>query len=310
MIHSFSGDAFLSQRAAKRWLKGQGFARPSELEEITPETVEQAASQGGLFGSVALLLNFDEAFSGQSATKMRNAVIKVLQTVPEQSVIAVIDSTATAARQKNYAKFSTHQHQPTPKYNGLTQWVRSELQAVGLNVAKDVPQLIADIFGQDLPAIASEISKLSVLAGEEVFSAAQVRQLINRPASHDAFDLLEACAASESAKALAICRNLLQQGEAPPRILGALLWQYNLLAQAVALQSEHGRLDAAMIQRLLKVHPFVAKKVLGLARGIDEPQLLAILEALLEAELASKTGKDAAWALEALAISLALKHAK
>ena len=63
-------------------------------------------------------------------------------------------------------------------------------------------------------------------------------------AARDAFDLIEATAAGAAARSLAVCHSLVSQGEAPPRVLGALTWQYNLVARCVALQEGRARVDA------------------------------------------------------------------
>lgn len=306
MILSFSGDPFLARRAARRALAARGLSA-SEIqelaEELTPETFATLAGQAGLFGRVGFLLDFDAAFKGKGGVKPRNDTIKVLETVPEDTVVAVIDLTATASRQKTYHKLGDHVDLPTPRFNALTHWIRQELEAQGVSFNKDVPQTLADLFGEDLPAIASEVNKFALL--EEKLSSDRVQVIVNRPAARDAFDLIDAITAADKPKALAICHSLQAQGEAPARVLGALTWQYNLVAHCVAMRESRAKVSDSDVVQTLKVKPFVAKKALGIARVLDEKKLRQVLACLLEADVAVKSGGDATWALEAAALQLA-----
>ena len=305
MLLSFSGDPFLATRAARRALSSRGF-RAEEISELgegmTAGEVAQLAAQSGLFGQVALLLDFDAAFKGQGGVKPRNEVVKALGDAPEDCLIVVLDLNATASRQKTYKTLGDHVHTPTPRFDALTHWIRQELSEMGVRFHKDVPQTLADLFGEDLPSIAAEVQKLAVL--DEELSSSRVREIVNRPAARDAFDFIEATAQGDAKTALLVCRSLLAQGEAPPRVLGALGWQYNLVARCVGLQADRARVDPGLVAQTLKIKPFVAKKALAIAKNLDERKLEQVLTAILEADVAMKTGKDEVWALESLAVRL------
>ena len=310
MVLSFSGDPFLAPRAARRALRARGF-RAEDVTELgegmTPPRVAQLAAQSGLFGQTALLLDFDAAFKGQAGVKPRNDTLKALEGV-QDTFIVVLDLTATPARQKLYGELGTHESLPTPRYGALTHWVRGELQAAELEFDKDVPDTLADLFGEDLPGIAAEIQKLAVL--DETLTSERVREIANRPASRDAFALIEAISAGDPRRALNICRSLVAQGEAPPRVLGALTWQYTLVARGVGLQAGRARVDPGLVAQTLKVKPFVAQKALTLAKPLGEAGLKRVLTSLLRADVAMKTGKDEVWALESLALELSTRRGR
>lgn len=308
MILSFSGDPFLATRAARRALRARGFSvhETTELGEgMNAAQVAQLAAQSGLFGQVALLLDFGAAFRGQAGVKPRNEVLKVLESVSPETLVVVLDLDATPARQKTYGALGEHEALPTPRFNALTHWVKLELQAAGVEAEGDVPGTLADLFGEDLPGIAAEIQKLAVL--DETLTSERVREIANRPAARDAFDLIEAVSAADARRALLICRSLIAQGEAPARVLGALTWQYTLVARCVALREGRARVDAGLVAQTLKVKPFVAQKALALAKPLDEAGLKRVLKSLLKADVAMKTGKDEVWALESLALELATR---
>ena len=323
MVISFSGDPFLARRAAKRALAARGFKGPdvTELGEgMTTNAVATLAAQGGLFGQVALLLDFGEAFTGQAGVKPRNEMMATLRSVSDGAFIAVLDQEATPARIKNWREMGEHGESPTPRYEALPRWVASELDASGVTYDKDVPATLAELFGEDGAAIASEIAKLTAL--DERFTAARVRQLANRVAVHDAFDLIDKIAQGDAAGALGIARQLLSEGEAAQRVLGALVWQFMLVAKALAFATSEGAAAGRGARRqtpqalssraaaALKVRPFVAQKALTLAEALDERSLRDALTDLLSADVGSKSGSDPEWALESLVIGLSSRWAR
>lgn len=337
MVLTFSGDPFLATRAARyaarhadpampearsAVARGQaGFATSSDRdpepgrhpstdpvvrygEGLRPEDIRDGLAQGGLFGRVTLLLDFDEAFSGQAGVKPRNDAIKALHEVPADALVVVIDSSATESRQKTYRSLGRHQHLPTPRFEKLSAWVAEELRGTGLRFTREVPRTLAELFGEDLPAIASEITKLAVLEDEEL-TAERVRQVANRPAARDAFKLIEAVARGDAAVALAVARDLLTLGEPPQRVFGALVWQFMLVAKAVGVLQSDPRATPGRVAGRLGAKPRVAERALAIAAGLDEASLRRLLVTLLDADVRSKTGFDAAWALESTVIRLA-----
>jgi len=343
MIVSFSGDPFLARRAAKRMLASKGFA-PSDVTELgegmAPDEVSTLASQGGLFGQVALLLDFGAAFTGQAGVKARNEMMATITRVSPDAFIAVLDQDATPARIKAWRELGEHVESPTPRYEALPRWVKAELDASGVTYDKDVPAVLAELFGEDVAAITSEIAKLTAL--DERFTAARVRQLANRMAVHDAFDLISHIAAGDAGAALQVARQLLAEGEAAQRIMGALVWQFMLVARAFDVMDQAGgaggrgggagtgpgaagagsrsgagagvggKPSQAVVSRVasvLKVRPFVAQRAAALAAALDEGSLRESMGALLEADVSAKSGGDPEWALESLVIGLAARWA-
>ena len=307
MILAFSGDPFLARRSARAALRDRGVT-PGEVMELGeglhPEQIEAAVHQAGLFGATVLLLDFDAAFEGQAGVAPRAASMKALASVPEDALVVVVDAKATAARQKTWRTLGTLEHRPTPRFAALRGWIAKEAQAHGLRLRGAVPDVLADLFGEDLPALAAEIEKLAVL--DEELDEARVRELVQRPASRDAFDLIDAVTAGNEATAVRTARLLLDAGEAAPRILGALGWQFSLVARAVALRARDGDVAKGVAAKALGAAPYAAGKAMDIARRLDERALREVFDVLLEVELAVKTGRrEPGWAIEAAALELA-----
>jgi DNA polymerase-3 subunit delta len=305
MIVTFSGDPFLAVRAARALLQEwrKGGADVVELGEgMTADEVSRHVQQGGLFGPGALYLDFDAAFKGQAGVRPRNELLRLLPGLPADVQLAVVDLEATESRKKTYREVGRLEHLPTPRFGALTGWIRSELKAAGVQFTGGVPEELAELFGEDLPAIASEITKLSLL--DEKFTVERVREVSGKTAVRDAFDLIEAISEGDAVKALQVCRALTDQGEAGARILAALSWQYTLVARCVGLRESRGRVDQSAVMQVLGVKPFVARKALGIAAKLDEGTLRRVLLLLAEADQATKQGRNEAWALELLTLNL------
>lgn len=309
MILAFTGDPFLAQRAARDALREQGFSADEVAdygEGLDPDAIANLAAQGGLFGRTALLLDFGAAFQGQAGVGPRKAAMSALADVSDDATVVVVDPTATAARQKAWRKLGTLDDRPTPRFGALTRWVANELERKGLRSQGGVPALLADLFGEDLPGIAAEIEKLSVL--DEDLDVERVRTIVNRPAARDAFDMIDAITRGDEGEAVRVARRLLEAGEAAPRILAALAWQFGVVAKAVGLRTQAG--DPGDAAKALGVAPYAARKALTVARSLDEAALRDVFDALLDAEVAVKTGARAPdWAIERLALELASRFA-
>lgn len=308
MILAFTGDEFLARRAARAALKELGVdpAGVTELGEgMTAASVAELASQGGLFGRATLLLDFDAAFKGQAGVKPRNEVMKALEGVGRDAIVVVIDPSATPARQKALQALGKHRDLTLPRGDRLTAWVGEELRAAGVDFEPDVAAFLAETFGEDAAGVASEAQKLAAL-GERV-GVERARAVVNKQASHTAFDIVERIAVGDAGGAARIARQLVEGGEAVPRVFGALTWQFMLVAKAAALRMRQGggRISGAQAAGPLGAAPFAAEKALRLAAKLDEEAVHACLRELLAADVAAKSGRDAELALESAVIGLA-----
>jgi DNA polymerase III subunit delta len=318
MLEIYSGDPFLARRAALQRLQGLRQADATlevvRLSEgIDAGALRQALDQGGLFGRVALLVDLDEAFPGAGHTAARNAIIDVLAGGAERFAAAaalalVIDAEATPARQKRWRELGTLHHQATPRYGELKAWLSRELRAAQVEPRGDVVGALIDLFGDDLPGMVGELQKLQLL--EQPITPERVRQVAQRPAARSAFDLIDAVVAGDRAAALRVARQLLELGEVPIRVMAALVWQVDLLARGAALLLQDPTIPVARLRSALGVAEFVAKKVHGVARHLDEPTVAAMVAATLDADVAMKRGTDPEWALERVALQLAGLFAK
>jgi len=306
VVLAFSGDEFLIGREARKVLRAQGYYvsnTNSLVEEITGSKVKDSIFQGSLFGGKAVFLDFDSGFVGQSDTKHRNEVMKVLQAVPDDVLVVIVDSKATVGRKKAFSKLGNHKHLPTPRFDNLHRWVRKELLANHVKFESRVPIVLAELFEQDLGGILGEIEKMSSL--DAYVTEELIYSLANQSSPQNTFELIEAIVRGETSRALMICEQLLVQGEEATRIFGVLNWQFEHVAKCVGLFGPGKEITPEMASRELKIQIFAAKKALSIARRLNEDRLLLVLEVLLDGEIGIKSGRDARITLGEVGIRMA-----
>jgi len=308
VIRVFSGDEFLAGRAFLAAVREAAEAGREVVrldDDLTPGRLREALDQGGLFGTPQLALDLDAAITSKGAAAMgeRNAVIALLEAAGPDADALVLDASATPARQKRWRAFGDLRHLPAPRYGNLVRWIRAELDAAGLRTRGDVAATLADLFGDDLPGVATEIAKLSVL--DETLTPERATQLVRRPAARNAFQLIDAVMAGDAALAFDTLDALVQGGEPPIKVMAAFAWQVDLVAGCVALRDTDPDVDQAKAAAALKANPFPTGKALAIAARLDEAALRSLIDAVVAAEHAMKSGSDASWHLEACVLEAA-----
>lgn len=292
MIISFTGDPFLARRAARAEAELRGLEW--RLLPPDPTQVQQAAG-GGLFGPGGAIVDLRD-ISEAEWKELR----PVLEAIPEDAVVILLDPKPTSARSRWLGKRTEKRDHPTPRYRDKQRWVLNEMKQMGLKAPAAVAHYLGELEA-DLEAIHAELEKLALLEGSLTLERVKAVVALEQPLS--SFDLVDAAAAGRFERALGVLKDLLDRGEEPLRILGALSKHYTRAAVLWA-ELQNRNLNDKDAAALLKVHPFAAKKLLAFARRLDEARLLRALDALAEAEKNAKTGRDPVLALERVLLAL------
>ena len=177
----------------------------------------------------------------------------------------------------------------TPKGGERDIWLTNRFRAAGIKADK---QAIAHISVScaNLSQMAAEADKLILYCGEKgQISFDDALNLVSESSLLTVFELTDAAAAKNAAKALASFRRLLRQGEEGNKIFGLLTAQFRNMLLAQDLQKLGAR--PADIAKELSLHPYVAEKCATASRAFSQRQLIKVLEMLLAADIAQKSGK-------------------
>jgi DNA polymerase-3 subunit delta len=122
----------------------------------------------------------------------------------------------------------------------LPAWLRARAKQLHVKLEPDAAQLIVDRVEGNLLAAKQELEKLSLLANGEPIGADLVLRSVGDSARYDVFQLAEAAAAGDAARALRVLLGLKSEGVEPTLILWALVRELRGLWQA----RERGRLGS------------------------------------------------------------------
>lgn len=128
----------------------------------------------------------------------------------------------------------------------LAGWVRERAQSRGLNLNAQAAALLADRNEGNLLALAQEVEKLVLISDGAEVGLAEAQEAVADSARYAVFDLPDAVAAGDVARALKITQRLRVEGEEPVLVLWGLSRDLRVLADLQATQAAGGPVAAVM----------------------------------------------------------------
>src|SRR5262249_42472097 len=126
------------------------------------------------------------------------------------------------------------------------QWVSTQH---GKQLTAAAARLLVDLVGGEMGLLAQELTKLAIYIGEgKRIDVADVDKLVGNSRTADTWKNFDAIGSGRMAEGLGILDRLLEQGENPIGILGAMSWQLRKLAQAARLNQQGAPLGHALAQ--------------------------------------------------------------
>lgn len=191
-----------------------------------------------------------------------------------------------------------------PKGRQLVGWCQTRAtQQYDKKLALDAAELLVELTGSHLGLLEQELSKLAVYVGDrQTITVQDVDSLVAGNRVQTVWQILEALGRGELSEALIILDRLLEQGEEPLAILGALSWQLRKVAQMARLMSQ-GLSELQSGQRV-GLQAWQRERVVNLLRQLGR-RALRIYHWLLQTDLQIKsTHLSARSALETLLVRL------
>jgi DNA polymerase-3 subunit delta len=161
----------------------------------------------------------------------------------------------------------------------------------GIELDRAAAQLLSESTNAGLARMRTEIEKLASYAGERKhITRADVAAMVVSEKRYTVWQLSEMLANGDRARALAFLESLLDEGEQPVAIVGAMAWMYRKLLEAQELG--HGA-NAWQAARQLGMRRETAEIAVREARRIPREQLALGLAALAETDNRLKSGSTA-----------------
>jgi DNA polymerase-3 subunit delta len=176
----------------------------------------------------------------------------------------------------------------TPKAEELAKWCTEWSEAQhGKPLAPAAARLLVDLVGQDMGQLDQELAKLSVYVGEATrIESTDVDKLVDNSRAADTWKILDLIGAGRTAESLTLLNRLLDQGEDPLRLLGALSWHLRRLVQAARFMAQGTPLGDALEQA--GVQPYARRQAEQHMRHMGRRRLDSIYDWLLQTDFGIK----------------------
>jgi DNA polymerase-3 subunit delta len=191
-----------------------------------------------------------------------------------------------------------------PRGRELSRWIAQHVQREGCEITPAAADLLAATSGTDPGVLRQEIAKLTTYVGPQGrIDERLVAELASSGRLSDIFSMVDAIGQRRRAQAMVELHRLLAGGEHPLYILTMVVRQFRLLLQVKSLPA--GERQPEAVARVIRVHPYVAEKVVAQAQTFRREELEQIYHRLVETEQEVKTGKrDAEVALELVVVEV------
>ena len=184
----------------------------------------------------------------------------------------------------------------------LSRWILGEARAKGMRLSGEAALRLGEVVGNDPAAIAEELDKLALYSGGAPVESDAVERVAGAGRRYAVFKLTDAVASRDLRLAMEVCGRIFAEGLAGKegaihdhRAIAAItIGQLALLVERLwKAKRLMGSGDPARAAGELGLPPRFAGILLRRAEGFAEGELQEAQEAVLEADLAGKTGRAA-----------------
>ncbi len=168
-------------------------------------------------------------------------------------------------------------------------WINDWASARKLSLERDAGQYLSQITGNDLQKIKNELEKVEIFIKEKkTITVDDVKTVVGDFREYSTFDLATALGQKNREKAFLILSRLIQEGEQPVGLLGAIAWNFRRLMRAKALEASG--ISYEEIKKKLQIIFHQSFSFQEQMRHFSMEELRAVFDILLTADKALKSG--------------------
>jgi DNA polymerase III subunit delta len=254
-----------------------------------PETVVSACNAFSLFGAGPFVVVKD--LDAWNAAQKAVIVDYLDDPSPGSDLILIGKKLGARERLLSAVKKSGEVHTfEQPRGKTLVRWVVGHAKKQGLDLPVEVAEDLTARCSDDKMRLLQETEKLALYVGDGTATHDDVAALCPPDVQSNIFAFVDSLAAGERDRALRLLEDLIATGEPPLRLTFMIRRQFQLVARARAL------LDRGTSQKelasILKVPPFVARKLDEQGRKLDEEDLEFALALIQDLERGLKGGTN------------------
>jgi DNA polymerase-3 subunit delta len=219
------------------------------------------------------------------------SISRCLKTIPDTTVLVLIEGRIESNNPlfKEIAPMAIVKSFPLLTSSNLRSWIRSRVKDRGGSISPQAIELLAELVGGNLSALAQEIEKLFLYTNGRVIEEDDVRLLVSWVKEANVFAMVDAVLEHQASEAMLLLRQLLNGGVPPPYLVLMIARQLRLVVLAKELIAQGASL--AEMGKQLGLSGYPLRKTLKQAREHSMRQLELAYGKLLDADVAFKTGR-------------------
>ena len=278
-----------------------------DASETGPETLVSACNSFSLFGEgpFVVLRDLDAWNAAQKAV-----IVDYLEDPsPESDLILLGKKLGAREKLLSAAQKTGEVHTfDQPKGKALIRWLVGHAKKMDLDLPEDVAEDLTKRCSGDKTRLLQETEKLGLYVDNRTATHEDVAALCPADLQSNIFAFVDSLAAGERDRALALLEDLISTGEPPLRLTFMIRRQFQLVARARALLDRG--IPRKELSSLLKVPPFVARKLEEQGNKLDEQDLERALARIQDLEGGLKGGSDLSDELQVEKIVLDLSESR
>jgi len=195
----------------------------------------------------------------------------------------------------------------TPDLKTLPGWLQARARARNIAIEGGAVAVLCDFVGGNLRQLDNELEKLALYADGRPITPQDVRAMVSDASEEMIWNLTDALAQRQPAKAMQALRELQRNDQNPIGMLAAIARQYRMLIEikSVMAVGQNNKFDIA---KQLGYSAFPVEKAMRLVGQYAFDELEHAMERLLEADVAMKTGSDQNTEIDILVAELSVRQ--
>jgi DNA polymerase-3 subunit delta len=205
------------------------------------------------------------------------------------------------------AKTVVQEELATPDAKELPSWIQQRARARKVNIEPRAVQLLAGYVGGNLRQLDNELEKLSLYAGQRPITAEDVDLMVSDASEAMIWNLTDALSQRNPAKAMQSLQALRRGDAHPIYLLTMIARQYRVILKVKDAMRGHAGANEYDIAKVVRESPYPVKKAMQQAGSYSFTELVDLMDRLVVADHAMKTGADPETEIDLLIAELTQK---
>ncbi|MDQ3877043.1 MAG: DNA polymerase III subunit delta [Actinomycetota bacterium] len=286
-FYLLSGESYLAEEALDRVRKETGADPLSEIaftSEAPGVEIVEALSTRSLLGGTRLVIVED----ADGLNKEQSDVLARYLEAPSPDSVLVLIASGRSKLDATAKKLGAVITLEPPKGKRLVAWLKDHAQPHGLSLDDRAAWALIDSVGSELRDLDGALAQIASGSGGEQrrVTAAEVRKAFPRLADERIYALTDAVSDRKLQPSMIALRRLLQQGDDPLVLWGALVGQFRRLLKVRRIAD----LSARAVADQMGLPTWRAERLQRQARLFREEELVDAMETLALTDIELKSG--------------------